>query len=106
MFRVAYVGLEEPAAVTVLGRVIGYYIPASVAIDERFLAGLRPGEPPSHEAPERTRGDGDAAVGAVVEPAHPSPSGASQALKPTAGMTQAEKDRVLRAVSGKDRKGT
>lgn len=72
-----YPWLDEPVAVTVLGRVIGHYIP-----------GDRP--PAPHEAPE------------ADEPATPrtSPSGAVDALNPKAGMSQADKDKVLRRVTG------
>jgi hypothetical protein len=49
-FRKTYPTLTESVAVTALGRVIGHYVPISVAIDDRFLAGLRPGEPASWDA--------------------------------------------------------
>lgn len=45
-FRKTYPRLTEPVAVTALGRVIGHYVPVGSAIDDRFVAGLRPGEPP------------------------------------------------------------
>lgn len=75
VFRVTYVGIDRPVAVTVLDRVIGHWVPINHSIDSRFAEALRPGEPES-------------------------PSGASRALNPTAGnMTQAEKDAVLRRVA-------
>lgn len=89
VFRVTYAGeAEQVLDVTAVGRTIGYWIPVGVAIDRRFADWLRPGEPASHEAPD----DGTA-------PAPSSPSGASRALTPTAGMTQAAKDAVLRKVA-------
>lgn len=88
VFRVTYVNEKEPVAVTVVGRVIGHWVPISTSIDARFADALRPGEPPTHEAPD-----------AAFAPVSPSPSGVSRTLKPRAGMDQAARDAILRKVA-------
>jgi hypothetical protein len=65
-FRKTYPRLEEPIAVTALGRVIGHYVPISVAIDDRFVAGLRPGEPASWDAFAPTATQGQKARDAIL----------------------------------------
>jgi len=98
VFRLTYNGLEEPVAVTRDGRVAGFYIPVSAGIDERWLAGLRPGEPGSgSSSPAGASALRDqVATDASRDPsAHPGPS------VPGAPMTQAERDRVLRKVRTK-----
>ncbi len=67
--------LTEAVLVTHESQVIGRYVPISVAIDDRALAGLRPGEPPTtiknvelHEVSlvEDTQANRDAGSGRVV----------------------------------------
>lgn len=48
-FRRIYPSLDEAVEVMVLGRKIGTYTPISAAIDDRAVAGIRPGEPASME---------------------------------------------------------
>lgn len=48
-FRKTYPTLTEAVEVTALGRPIGRYTPISTAIDDRAVAGIRPGEPSSME---------------------------------------------------------
>lgn len=112
IFRLTYVHEHEPVAVTVLGRVIGHYVPVGVAIDDRFIAGLRPGEPASRpgqeptaessgsssDTPGRTEAP-DADLGAAAVP--PSPP-VSRGRQPAAGpgMTQRDRDKVLHRVAG------
>ncbi len=83
---------------TVLGRVIGHYVPVSVAIDDRFIAGLRPGEPASRP------GQDPVAESSGSSPAPGRPEAPEQSpgdsRRPAPRMTQADKDKVLRRVAG------
>lgn len=120
-FRVTYVRLEEPVAVTVLDRVIGYYIPGGIldtirVADEDFIV-LRPTPRPGQQDPSAGAVDGGAgrteapAVAHMAVAPHSSPPVAEQtsaAATPkgpgapadgsTAGMSQTERDRVLAKV--------
>lgn len=97
VFRATYALLEESVAVTVLGRVIGWYIPASRPGQEGVAAPEAPGRPEAPLDPAQVL----AAATGDVRPvgASPSPSGAVDALRPTTGMTQADRDAVLRKVA-------
>ncbi len=93
VFRVTYAALDHPVAVTVLGRVIGWYTPVPRPGQEQAVVAdpaVVPGRP---EAPDL--------VGShpVHEAPQTSPSGAVDALKPMTGMSQREKDRVLGRVA-------
>ena len=68
MFRVIYAQLDEPVAVTALGRVIGWYTPAANASDPQ-------------------------AAGAESVPLATAPAMGTRV--PIAGMTQKERDKVL-----------
>ena len=98
-FRVTYVRATEPIAVTVLGRVIGHWVPINTSIDARFTEGIRPGEPASNSPSgaavvAAVRSTPQAVTDASSDPsAHPGTS--------ARGMTQAERDKVLRKVAGK-----
>ena len=138
-FRVTYVRATEPIAVTVLGRVIGYWIPgaqlANLLIGEgpnqelvtvlRRTPTPRPGQEPEAaripapgDTPDRAE-----APDSKTPPPHQSPPGALEAPQAgttdasgnprsagtsVAGMSQAERDAVLRRVASpgaKQRKG-
>lgn len=96
IFRVTYAALDHPVAVTVLGRVIGWYTPVPRPGQEQAVVAdpaVVPGRP---EAPDALGSPPGAARGSVPQT---SPSGAVDALKPTTGMSQREKDRVLGRVA-------
>lgn len=95
-FRVTFAREAEPVAVTVLGRVIGYWVPGGILETElggeSFIRLPRPAagvvEPPSPSVPEPV------AAGA--------PKGRAQASDGSAaGMTQADRDKVLAKVAGR-----
>jgi len=90
IFRVTYAALDHPVAVTVLGRVIGWYTPVPRPGQEQAVVADPAVVPGRTEAPDLPAGPA---------PASQSPSGAVDALKPTTGMSQREKDRVLGRVA-------
>jgi hypothetical protein len=96
IFRLTYAALDESVAVTVLGRVIGWWTPVPRPGQEQAAAGEPVVVPGRTEAPD-LRGDGvsSSPSGAVeAPPARLSTPGGS-----VTGMTQAAKDRVLRKVA-------
>ena len=102
IFRVTYAQLEEPVAVTVLGRVIGWYTPVPRSGQDAMAGSEIPASPP-----DRTGEPGDPASvpAALHEDARgvgastPSAANSRGAVKPVAGMSQADKDRVLGRVA-------
>jgi hypothetical protein len=107
VFRVMFAHLDEPVAVTVLGRVIGWYSPVPRPGQDAMAGFGIPASPPGRtEAPsdpasvpaalhEDARG-----VGASTPSGAPASSG--RAAEPTgsvARMSQADKDRVLGRVA-------
>lgn len=94
IFRVTYVTLGEPVAVTVLGRVIGWYTPVPrPGQDAVATPAETPGRteaPDTRTSPASITSPSSAAEGAL----HPERPAASMA-----GMSQRDKDRVLGRVA-------
>lgn len=91
-FRISYPRLREPVAVTVLGRVIGWWTPvgAPPAASEDTGSFIRP------TGAQSATGTSSSATAQVA-----APKGIGSADGSTAGMTQRERDKVLRRVATK-----
>lgn len=117
-FRVVYARVDEPVAVTVLDRVIGWYIPGGVLeqiyVGDEALIVLRPAPRSGQQAPvDGSAGDAgrsgapEEGSSAPHSPSLAEPVAAASPKGPgapadgsTTGMSQRDRDKVLAKVRG------